>query len=488
MSTSFNKNNNAPSPLVVAASIVAVLLGALVFAIYHNWIIFNVPFLGSSRIATQQIATEKKQVAIYALKNNTLIKETKEILWPASVAEKTAMITHAWLAFLSEESILERKLLLQDASTTANDTIAIISLDHNPFDAAMATKEKLLLIESLCQTLREQVKTITAVKLLVKHAPLNDPHLDFSHAWPVAGYSNQTIPDITNCMVESKGALPLTIILNPSCDATRIIGDSSERAIALEYATHIKQELESRLPGARIEIAQGTEGTCNALQAATISNTIKADLYVSLNAYQVKQDPCTCALYFFSYNPLTDFSEKKEERNAVFESLSQSYLTTICNSAYYASLLHNKLEKLSKKGAIRLAQTVALPFKPLMGVKAPAIGCECGLNNKDAWKLSVPAIVDGISVIAEKIMHARPQEPAPTENIATQPQALSEAEVPQEASPAPALQQTIESATPGTPPEDTDKEIDRQQQPRAVEVQYAVDPTASEQSADERLI
>ena len=44
-------------------------------------------------------------------------------------------------------------------------------------------------IEELLKTIKESGIPVQTIRLLVYSKPLQDNHLDFSHSWPISGYS-----------------------------------------------------------------------------------------------------------------------------------------------------------------------------------------------------------------------------------------------------------------------------------------------------------
>jgi len=77
---------------------------------------------------------------------------------------------------------------LQNVLISIDETEVYISFDRNLLNEENSTKEKLMLIESLLKTLRDNEITVQQVHLLVHHQEMLDSHLDFSHAWPIIGF------------------------------------------------------------------------------------------------------------------------------------------------------------------------------------------------------------------------------------------------------------------------------------------------------------
>src|SRR5690606_23993747 len=94
------------------------------------------------------------------------------------------------LTLLEEEQVLEKKASLQSVTQSISSNDVYISFDRTPFNEDAPTFDKLMIIESILKTLRENGITIPNIYFLVHHQIMKDLHLDFSHAWPIEGFLN----------------------------------------------------------------------------------------------------------------------------------------------------------------------------------------------------------------------------------------------------------------------------------------------------------
>ena len=69
-----------------------------------------------------------------------------------------------------------------------NKHIAFISYNQAPFNEQDNTLTKLMIIEGLLKTLRQNNITINSIQFLTNHQPMQDDHLDFTIPWPIQGY------------------------------------------------------------------------------------------------------------------------------------------------------------------------------------------------------------------------------------------------------------------------------------------------------------
>jgi N-acetylmuramoyl-L-alanine amidase len=184
-------------------------------------------------------------------------------------------------------------------------------------------------------------------------------------------------------------------MLDPAGDARtpgRTIGDNFERGITAQFAQALKEVLEQMGYNLRIVLTRVPNETIAPLQNANFSNRLNADLFVSLHCYQEKGQRPSLYLYYIQYHPITDMWHKPEQ--LAFYPYDQAHLLHLSRSATLADSIKKSLitsKKLDCKGPF------GIPFKPLVGVKAPAIALEIGLKDKDDWQSMVPSIAQAIT-------------------------------------------------------------------------------------------
>ena len=168
----------------------AAFAGMLFYAIQHEWIIIRKPSHGKNEqqnsVAPSAI---KKKVTLYYWHHTKWNSEKIEIVWLESKAQTLQVLINSWLNLLDDEQIMEKKVSLQ-ATMVDQSGNAYISFDRSPFPKSGTTYAKLMWIESLLKTIRENDIKIQGIQFLVHHKPLHDYHLDFSKPWPINGFIN----------------------------------------------------------------------------------------------------------------------------------------------------------------------------------------------------------------------------------------------------------------------------------------------------------
>lgn len=167
-------------------SALCLAFGLLFCAYQQGWIIFRRPTLTSKIDSAQPVAT-KKAIKLTYWHNGSWHSETTQLIWPAQTARAVEYLVTSWLSQLDEEGITPKKVTIQTVMVTPSGQ-AYISFDHTPFDGQQTIQEKWLWVEGLLTTIRENANTIQSVRLLARHKPLHDPHLDFTNPWPLHGF------------------------------------------------------------------------------------------------------------------------------------------------------------------------------------------------------------------------------------------------------------------------------------------------------------
>lgn len=168
---------------------VVVMVGAFIYFSYNQqWLLICWPIKKQENNAENKQPITKKIIKKIFWNHNHWDSEEGELLWSNNGAENIKQLLSNWLIVLDEEKIMEKKVSIQSVVIDASGQEAFISLDRNPFDKKQSTYAKLLWVEGLFKTVRENGIKIQWIQLLVHHKPLVDYHLDFSNPWPLQGF------------------------------------------------------------------------------------------------------------------------------------------------------------------------------------------------------------------------------------------------------------------------------------------------------------
>lgn len=161
------------------------VLSILFFAWFNEFIIIN-PYR-SFLVNTYETGSTKKKVTLYFYKNDWQ-RDFVHLLLSENDALNVQLIVGRWLENAFEETILKKKISVQSAFIITNKEL-IISFDCSLFSKESSTFEKWMIIEGILRSISDTVPNIKRVRFLINHQTIDDPHLDFTNAWPSKGFA-----------------------------------------------------------------------------------------------------------------------------------------------------------------------------------------------------------------------------------------------------------------------------------------------------------
>ncbi len=192
------------------------------------------------------------------------------------------------------------------------------------------------------------------------------------------------------------------IMLAPAGDAKHIgrkIGDSFERGITLQYAEQLKKIVEEECPSVAVIISRFPGDIISPLQNASFANRLQVDLFISIHFYQTTETKPQLHLYQFSYND--DFITPTAGLS--FYHYDQAHLFNKKQTDAWATCIKQMCKKDQYQKLFIVQDICRLPFKPLIGVTAPAIGIEIGLKNAPDWQQYLAPLVQSIHKLYQKL-------------------------------------------------------------------------------------
>ena len=192
---------------------------------------------------------------------------------------------------------------------------------------------------------------------------------------------------------------PFTIMIDPSGDAKhtgRVIHDTFERGITLQCAELLKKELNKALPHVRIVLTRVPGETIQPLQNASFANRLQVDFYLSICFYPDFDIPNSIAIYQYLTQP-TDYWHNHIPLH--FYHIDQAHLININATSEIGKKFLNTLQNKSINSFFLVKGLFAIPFKPLIGIKAPALALEVGLAQKNDFNQIIKPIIACIKEI-----------------------------------------------------------------------------------------
>ncbi len=190
-----------------------------------------------------------------------------------------------------------------------------------------------------------------------------------------------------------------TIMLDPAGDAKqtgRIIDDSLERAITIQFAYALKEALESLLPNSAVIITRSPGEVVYPLQNANFANRLPLDLYLNINFFSEPEQKQTLYIYQFSLGD-TFVTRSYDLAMIPFDKAHQN---NGIKSSEYAQKLHDLITDTQNRIPF-IHGPFKLPFMPLIGIQAPALGIEMNLIKKDDWHSYIKPLATSIATIVE---------------------------------------------------------------------------------------
>ena len=172
--------------MIIGISAASALCAIFVALWYKDVIVFR--FSSHSLSQSQVQSHYKKLCRITFSRRGQWAHESVELMLNESRADTIARIANAWLNLLDQEGIIKKRVLIESVLMSADQKYAYVSFDRNLFDKSLAAYQKLLLLEGLLKTWRENGVVLQGIYFQAHHQPLQDYHLDFSNAWPLLGF------------------------------------------------------------------------------------------------------------------------------------------------------------------------------------------------------------------------------------------------------------------------------------------------------------
>ncbi len=201
----------------------------------------------------------------------------------------------------------------------------------------------------------------------------------------------------------------ITVMVNPGGDAQNAGREFAEgmleRGITLQCCEYIKKALEATYSGIRIILTRIPGEVIQPLQNASFANRLGADLYLSIHFFEKKQGRPQLHLYHYCLNSTTDTWNKTFDQ-LNFVPYSQAYIENLSLTKQITTTMAHHLQK-EHAHHFDTHHPLGIPFAPLIGIKAPAIGLEMSLKKSDDWHTFATALIDSVGTALTEIKKRR---------------------------------------------------------------------------------
>jgi len=195
------------------------------------------------------------------------------------------------------------------------------------------------------------------------------------------------------------------IMINPAGDSKvvgRRLADGYERAETFKFAERLQQSIQSNLSDIKVVLTRAPGEEIVPLQNASFANRLNVDLFLSIHIYHDEDlEKPKVSLIQLIFNKLSDFTRRSDGNSSVFVPVAKAHQKNIYRTKDIVNSMHSMLSRSDYQKIIDLDEVLNIPFKPLIGITAPAIGIEIGLKNDSQWELCIEPIMESLKKIIE---------------------------------------------------------------------------------------
>lgn len=176
---------------LITSLVFFICIGVGYYAWQQEWFILNYPCHATYKNKNDQLTN--KQVYVWYVTEEQLHKENTEIIWSSiRPTENAHRLAQRVLTLLYENQIFKKKCTVRMALSDYTGQELLLFFDRSPLTNSLPVRIKLLIIESILKTIRENGISFTAVRFFVNNEPLQDTHLDFNQPWPLTKFNQNT--------------------------------------------------------------------------------------------------------------------------------------------------------------------------------------------------------------------------------------------------------------------------------------------------------
>jgi hypothetical protein len=371
----------------VILCIISMLGGVFFLALQQQWLIIHVvaPYRVTNFNSSGDFAVRHINYTYH--KHDEQRFHQQEIIWDSDIQLCALRLISSYWELLEDEKIITSRVTVDTACFNDQKNELIVSFSHNPFNDQQTVAARMTIIEDLLMNVRSHFPQLKQVRFLMRHEPLIDNLLEFSFSWPITGFhAAGDSPQHTTQPVLPEKCL---IILNPAGNVHnpgRIIGESFERTLTLQFAQAVKRAVEKLLPKARVLITSTPGEVISQFHMASYVNNLDAHLYLHIGMYHTSSQIPDISFYTMAVDPAMDMWTYQDTDH--FVPFYFAHRRKIQQSRELLGILH-AYATTYRPIPFQVHDVRSIPYKSLVGVTIPAIALEIGLPNHAAWQLCV---------------------------------------------------------------------------------------------------
>ena len=228
-----------------------------------------------------------------------------------------------------------------------------------------------------------------------------------SSSYLMSWYFNYKPNTIKPAQTHAAQRVPLvTVMLVPAGDARnqgRSLEHQFESSSSMACVESLKAAIEKTYPEVRVIVSHKAGEIVQQYQIPTMANTLGVDLVFTINCYHEQGAKPELYVYQCSYG--ADFINKLSELN--WYTVQSAYLFSKDTTHAWANIMVNKLNSDTCTSLFTIRGPFKMPFKPLIGIKVPAIGIEISLKQDDDWTSLVDPFVASLEPMVGPLIKQR---------------------------------------------------------------------------------
>jgi len=164
------------------------VIGIALFAYHKEWIIIVPPYaIATVEVEGKDQNVDHRKVQLYFFKHKQWHTEEINSIWSYDAALNAKTIINNLFILLEDEKIIDKDVQVISSIISSSKEL-YLSFNKEPFNKQDSIYTKLMIIQSLLKTLRNNKIPVQSVRFLIHHQTLVDDHLNFSISWPLSGY------------------------------------------------------------------------------------------------------------------------------------------------------------------------------------------------------------------------------------------------------------------------------------------------------------
>ncbi|MFH1643806.1 MAG: hypothetical protein ABIA74_01395 [bacterium] len=192
------------------------------------------------------------------------------------------------------------------------------------------------------------------------------------------------------------------VMIDPAGHAKNVgrrLIESYERGETFKFAERLKDALSEKY-GIRSVLTRFPGEEIIDLQNASFANRLQVDFYISLHIYRQDNVKPKIYIYYLVYDPVVDLTKRTIDP-LKFLPIQQAHFPGIGNTLFSCKKIKECFSQMDNQKKFDFYGPYGIPFKPLVGVTAPAIGLEVGIDQEDKWLNLVEPIVESLSFLCD---------------------------------------------------------------------------------------